>query len=260
MSETGTFTGEIWRQPYTAQQLQDAAANQIPIIRNGYWYTWDIATGLFVNSGVPADVATGKLNIIGKGINLLDNAYFIGGGSQQGGGQLPINERGQTSYIGAAYGINRWFFYAQTGISLTPSGLLTPRLDSIVQPLSIATITALTGRTVTTSVLTAAGELYFGTIDAFAASGDPQYFVNGNIVILAMDSFSRSIQIFASTEQTIAAAMLEIGATQSLAHQDSNGNWLLNSPPPTYGLELIKCATSRADSSDTYANKSIVFQ
>ena len=30
--------------------------------------------------------------------NLLDNWYFVGGGSQQGGGQFPINQMGQTSY------------------------------------------------------------------------------------------------------------------------------------------------------------------
>jgi hypothetical protein len=30
--------------------------------------------------------------------NLLDNACFVGGGSQQGGKQLPINSRGLTQY------------------------------------------------------------------------------------------------------------------------------------------------------------------
>lgn len=34
--------------------------------------------------------------------NLIRNWYFVGGGSQQGGGQLPINQRGQTSYTGGA--------------------------------------------------------------------------------------------------------------------------------------------------------------
>ena len=30
--------------------------------------------------------------------NLLDNWYFVGGGSQQGGGSFPVNQRGKTSY------------------------------------------------------------------------------------------------------------------------------------------------------------------
>ena len=34
-----------------------------------------------------------KTPVIGKGVNLLDNWYFVGGGSQQGGGQFPINQR-----------------------------------------------------------------------------------------------------------------------------------------------------------------------
>lgn len=40
--------------------------------------------------------------------NLLDNWYFAGGGSQLGGGQFPINQRGQTEYIGAGYAIDRF--------------------------------------------------------------------------------------------------------------------------------------------------------
>lgn len=51
---------------------------------------------------------TDKLNVLGKGVNLLDNWYFVGGGSQQGSGQFPINQRGQTEYSGIGYMIDRW--------------------------------------------------------------------------------------------------------------------------------------------------------
>lgn len=40
--------------------------------------------------------------------NLLDNWYFVGGGSQQGGGQFPINQKGKTEYAGGARGLDRW--------------------------------------------------------------------------------------------------------------------------------------------------------
>ena len=40
--------------------------------------------------------------------NLLDNWYFVGGGSQQGGGQFPINQRGETSRSGSGGFIDRW--------------------------------------------------------------------------------------------------------------------------------------------------------
>ena len=41
---------------------------------------------------------------LGAGVrpNLLDNAYFVGGGSQQGGEQLPINQTGATSWTGSS--------------------------------------------------------------------------------------------------------------------------------------------------------------
>lgn len=37
------------------------------------------------------------------------------------------------------------------------------------------------------------------------------------------------------------AAKLELGDKQTLAHQDENGNWVLNDPPPNKALELAKC-------------------
>lgn len=40
--------------------------------------------------------------------NLLDNWYFIGGGSQSGYGRFPINQRGNTSYSTDGNNIDRW--------------------------------------------------------------------------------------------------------------------------------------------------------
>jgi len=37
------------------------------------------------------------------------------------------------------------------------------------------------------------------------------------------------------------AAKLELGSVQTLAHQDSEGNWVLNDPPPDKTLETLKC-------------------
>lgn len=44
----------------------------------------------------------------GSNDNLLDNAYFVGGGSQLGDGVFPINQRGQSSYTGNSIGMDRW--------------------------------------------------------------------------------------------------------------------------------------------------------
>lgn len=40
---------------------------------------------------------------------------------------------------------------------------------------------------------------------------------------------------------TLKAFKLDLGSTQTLAHQDADGNWVLNDPPPDKALELAKC-------------------
>ena len=42
-------------------------------------------------------------------------------------------------------------------------------------------------------------------------------------------------------EAVINAVKLEPGPVQTLAHQDTAGNWVLNDPPPDPTLELLKC-------------------
>lgn len=74
------------------------------------------------------------------------------------------------------------------------------------------------------------------------------------------DDFSNiaELDIISNTENIIVMAVkLELGSIQTLAHQDADGNWILNDPPPDKGMELLKCIQSTADSSDTYANKVI---
>ena len=51
----------------------------------------------------------------------------------------------------------------------------------------------------------------------------------------------------------IVATKLELGTTQTLAHQDADGNWVLNEIP-NRAEQLLKCSQSTVDASDTYAN------
>lgn len=55
----------LWRLSYTAQQLSDAATNQVPQISGatGNWECWDITTSAWVDTGVPA---AGKNPYIGS--------------------------------------------------------------------------------------------------------------------------------------------------------------------------------------------------
>ena len=56
-----------------------------------------------IRSGAVYDALNRKPNR-----NLFRNPYFIGGGSQQGAGIFPVNQRGLTNYSTAGYTIDRW--------------------------------------------------------------------------------------------------------------------------------------------------------
>lgn len=145
----------------------------------------------------------------GGGTNLLDNWYFVGGGSQLGYGVFPINQREQQIYSNSnAYTIDRWkltdgsFTVASGGITLN---------GTIVQ-----TLPACVGLPVVASA-----RLSDGT--------------------MITPSYNDSTKTFTltATGQTISAVKLEVGDAQTLAHQE-NGVWVLNEIP-NYAEELAKC-------------------
>ena len=180
--------------------------------------------------------------------NLLDNWYFVGGGSQQGGGQFPINQRGVSGTGDVAIYkvfIDRWNNGVPTGEwTLTAAGLQTTETGNIYQ-INPAEICA--GETITVSLLTSEG-LFFGTItvpslaswptsrtlvtvcNAAGAGINAIYLANKNI----------QVDLISKTAQTFIAAKLELGPTQTLAYQDEEGNWQLFETPD-YAEELAKC-------------------
>lgn len=93
--------------------------------------------------------------------NLLDNCYFVGGGSQLGYGKFPINQNGQTSYTGSGRMIDRWFGQNNAGgMTLTADGLVFTNSASGYGYIR-HTLTRATQRTGwTLSVLTADGTVY----------------------------------------------------------------------------------------------------
>lgn len=184
--------------------------------------------------------------------NILHNWYFVGGGSQQGGGQFPVNQRGQTSY-GVGYGIDRWRATAQPAvnvnddsISLGTTGTAAYFFQRIENPIK-ATYTAsvlvrnpnnASGRlslrsTNETTVLftqvlfekSTNFKLYTLTITVDPAEYD------GTLSFMLTNPSAASYDIL--------AAKLELGDTQTLAHLE-NGVWVLNEIPD-YGEELAKC-------------------
>ena len=204
----------------------------------------------------PSD--TSRVPVYGMGENLLRNWYFLNSVNQRN-----ISTVNATS--NNVYTVDRWnayrvivawgagdplVFYASN--SGTPTGYIHQWIDKDI-----------TGKSVTVSVLlqnnillTVSGVLSEGTtlttnnvgnVEAWVrklAGDKPEFFI-----------WSRALNVQAK----VIAAKLELGTQQTLCHNegtDANPVWVLNEVPD-YEAELIKCQTSTADSSDTYANKSL---
>lgn len=204
---------------------------------------------------------------LGRGINLLDDWYFVGGGSQQGGGQFPINQKGLNKYTSAGYTIDRWYSrnvlfinLESDGLHITSDGLHS--LKAFNQ--RFENYKFLLGKTVTLSALitenTVIGENAILEVVAADTSGlNSDALVQTKIagktgLVTVTGQIPKTINrsginigiYFGYNNDTvfnikIKAIKLELGPFQTLAHQDSSGNWVLNDPPPNFQQELAKC-------------------
>lgn len=177
--------------------------------------------------------------------NLLDNWYFVGGGSQQGGGQFPINQRGQTSYTGVGYGIDRWTdLGANATIALQASGLEINANGQHFQYIEPSRM--LNGAVYTISSIVD-GELYSHTFlyDNTEVSGTAHFVSCGQKASLVfypnLFSTGNNAVGFNNVTQKVEtiAIKLELGSRQTLAHKE-NGVWVLNEIPD-YGEQLARC-------------------
>lgn len=182
--------------------------------------------------------------------NLLDGWYF----------PRPVNQRGQTAYVGQGYGIDRWFTTGATlTVTLTADGIKLTKNAASANPGWVQALEYddMVGQTVTVSMLYkgqgAGSALRFGSaISArinLADVGDwtlaQATFTAGKWTIGAMENrVIVGVQMFETVPTSAAlyikAAKLELGSVQTLAHQDSNGAWVLNEIPD-YAEQLRKC-------------------
>lgn len=202
------------------------------------------------NIGAPAPYAAGEnISISGSVIatkafpcnpNLLDNWYFGN----------PVNQRGQTSYSGGAYAIDRWLPSSGNTSLVVNDGFLTvttrtdgAAVDQIQEfpypPGTVLTLSALMrcttanaglqyrfgkdGTTATdyskTVTLTGTGDWELVTLPLTIPSG-----------IGAVLQSPRFRGTAAGITYDIKAIKLELGTQQTLAHQE-NGVWVLNEIP-----------------------------
>lgn len=212
--------------------------------------------GRVVGYGVPADGAMGQIPVKASATdydlawqypqycrpNLLDDWYFVGGGSQLGDGVFPINQRGQTSYSGAVPSIDRWrltksnatLSLPDTKDRITISNTGTADVDlyqDLIAP-------PLLGKIVTFSALAFDGTLRVvtATIPTTLPSSYTIFAQIAGVIRIAGTGTHVRCQLY---EGSWIACKLEIGNYQTLAHQE-NDVWVLNELP-NFAEELAKC-------------------
>ena len=197
--------------------------------------------------GTGATTAPAALTALGAGVrpNLLDNAYFVGGGT--GYGTFPVNQKGVLSgNTDRQFICDRW---GQLGSEwrLTKDGLvMAKRSDaaywSFYQQIPVETLHQLVGKVVTVSVLLDSVLVTATQVLASPVTYFP--FENGERVeIYVPDDAVGSVQYYGSaTTRTVKAMKFEIGTAQTLAYQDADGAWrLLPQPESDYAAQLLRC-------------------
>lgn len=187
--------------------------------------------------------------------NFFDNWYFIGGGTN---GNFPINQQGKLNYVGTGYGISMWNnFSGSSQIELTEPYMILKGCDLQGQYVRLNQIFPgeivkfLSGKTVTFSLLCDGGYRFYLAKDStqddvlgFKTSiTDGVELVTSTIVLPDNLNYLRAEfgNSSFSNVSNVYAAKLELGSVSTLARQDTDGNWILNDPPPNYGIELLKC-------------------
>ena len=175
--------------------------------------------------------------------NLLDNWYFVGGGSQLGDGHFPINQKGKTRYteLVLAYTIDRWVqqFYnaTQSDMTIPTEGISFGKGSIILQLFNKGYIP--NGATVTASFL------YDNILSAGTVQWEGPYAWICGTELASINKLQESengIQLYFNedfSKHVLKAVKLEFGTEQTLAHKEGE-NWVLNEIP-NYQQELAKC-------------------
>ena len=167
--------------------------------------------------------------------NLLDNAYFVGGGSQLGDGVFPINQRGQTSYGASTRAFDRWITESGSSVTLSSNGATFS--GSTVSLYDGAAAANLVGKTVTISAQLGDGTIISGTGVVNPLSQDTTiqaWLPTGGYVGFFIFANAQSYQfcrIYSGSATLIRAVKLELGTVSTLA----------NDAPPVFSEELEKC-------------------
>ena len=178
--------------------------------------------------------------------NLLDNAYFVGGGSQLGDGVFPINQRGQTSYsTGTNTTIDRWKT-EYSALSVDTDGITwttTGDNRQFVQVIDDAQL--IEGETYTASILadvTSGGARLFlcGTSSPWpTVSGSMVNIQNGLTTVTF--TFSRASGYTGQYKLALASVGSCTAKLRKFKLEKGTYSTLANDAPPNFGEVLEKC-------------------
>lgn len=163
--------------------------------------------------------------------NLLDNWYFGN----------PVNQRGQTSYTGTVYGIDRWKLDVGEGVTID-NGLTFTKANTYLGQY-FDDFDKYIGMQMTGSVLTSGGDLYTGTFVYNGVLNQGQTFFGNSRLGMYVQKVSAGltqVEINSNADNVkIRAAGLELGSQQTLCHKEY-GEWVLNEIPK-FGDQLAEC-------------------
>lgn len=187
--------------------------------------------------------------------NLLDNWYFGN----------PVNQRGQTELASgnwSTYFIDRWLAAAsECAYAITDDGIKISKLPHQYQQIWLQKMERMEKRTYTLSFFLKDIGLLSLTFTPQGSDYTEQTLDGGFIISFTSEANLKNpaIRLLTSasvtvSDVTILAAKLELGDTQTLAHQDSSGNWILNEIPD-FGEQLRRCMyyAEKVESKDTPA-------
>ena len=190
--------------------------------------------------------------------NLLRNAFFVGGGSQKGAGNFPVNQKGQTEYAFTTknIAIDSWALWGvPSTMTLTNDGVIVGKKgegeNNYVIWEQIVDEDIPEGAQLTASALLDNNELITLTID-------PGWTYAGDATLKSISYRNETLWIRTTADNHIAvrfywgsavalgstslykAAGLEYGDAQTVAYKDNKGQWQ-PMEKPDYGAELARC-------------------
>lgn len=244
-----SITGGSWTSPKSVNNCNITVWGEDGVIRSSTIKPSDIpsspadigaATANHTHTPASIGAATADHTHNTPNPNILDNWYFGN----------PVNQQGETSYTNG-YTIDRWRATSSTVTVSIGTGKTVMKAGSetgFVRQ-SISSPEQYHGKTITISALTASGEFItktgsipstmpsdtIGVVVPSFASGS--YF---GCLLTSSGALYAQFKVNANTSLEIVAAKLELGDTQTLAHQDSSGKWVLNEVP-NYAEQMAIC-------------------